>query len=175
MAEGLTSKQKLFCDEYLIDLNQTRAYIAAGYSKRGAAQSASLLLRNPKVAQYIAEKSGKRLEMLDVSAEKILTELARIAFADPRKLFNSDGSPKNVTDLDDDTAATVGGFEAVELFDGSQGNQKHVSGLVKKIKQADKIKALELLGKYRKLWTDKVEHGGKLTLESLVCGPADGN
>jgi hypothetical protein len=48
-----------------------------------------------------------------------------------------------------------------------------VTGLVKKFKQADKIRALELLGKYRKLWTDKAEHAGKVTLEQLVCGSYD--
>jgi phage terminase small subunit len=168
--KDLTKRQRLFIAEYLVDLNATRAAIAAGYSKNGAEARGSELLRISKVSEEIDRKVNKKLEKLDISADRILNELARIGFADPRKLFNSDGSPKDLTALDDDTAATVASFEAVELFDGSQGDQKHVTGLVKKVKQADKIRALELLGKYRKLFTDKVEHAGKFSLEDLVCG-----
>jgi phage terminase small subunit len=161
MAKELTKKQKIFADEYLIDLNQTRAYIAAGYSEKGACQSASALLRNPNVAAYIAKKLGKRTEKLEISGEKVLAEIAKIAFLDPRKFFNPDGSPRDIADLDDDTAACVAGLEVVEMFDGSQGDQKHVTGLVKKIKLSDKLKALELYGRYHKLFTDKLEATGK--------------
>jgi hypothetical protein len=65
-------------------------------------------------------------------------------------------------------------MDVVELFDGSQGDQKHVTGLVKKIRLADRIRCLELLGRYQKLFTDRVEHTGKVTLENLVCGSTDG-
>jgi phage terminase small subunit len=170
MAKGLTKKQEMFVAHYLVHLDGKKSAIAAGYSAKSAECQASQLLQNPKVAQQIAKKHGKRLEKLEITADRILEEIAKIAFNDPRKFFNADGSPKDITDLDDDSAACVAGFEAVELFDGSQGDQKHVTGLVKKLKLADKLKALELAGKHKKMWTDKVEHSGKVTLEGLVCG-----
>ena len=54
--KGLTKRQALFAAEYLTDLNATRSAIAAGYSKKGAEQTGSVLLRNPKVADYIEVK-----------------------------------------------------------------------------------------------------------------------
>lgn len=52
---ALTPKQKRFCEEYLIDLNATQAAIRAGYSPKTAEQTASRLLRNVKVQEYIAK------------------------------------------------------------------------------------------------------------------------
>ena len=51
---ALTDKQKRFCEEYLIDLNATQAAIRAGYSPKTAEQTASRLLRNVNVQEYIA-------------------------------------------------------------------------------------------------------------------------
>ena len=73
-----------------------------------------------------------------------------------RKLFNADGSLKQVHELDDDTAAGLAGVEVVELFEGS-GDDKHAFGLLKKFKLADKGINLERLGKHFKLFTDRVE------------------
>ena len=53
---ALTPKQKRFCEEYLIDLNATQAAIRAGYSLKTAEQTASRLLRNVKVQEYIAKR-----------------------------------------------------------------------------------------------------------------------
>jgi phage terminase small subunit len=157
MAKELTRKQQLFVAEYLTDLNATRAAIAAGYSKRTAEVIGYQLLQKPLVRQEIAKKHGKTLGKLEITAERVLAELAKLAFFDPRKLFESDGSPKQILDLDDETAAAVAGLEVNELFDGESGDQKHAYGLCKKIKLADKGINLERLGKHLKLFTDKVE------------------
>ena len=53
MANELTRKQEVFVAEYAVDQNATRAYISAGYSQTGAAQSASRLLRNAKVSARV--------------------------------------------------------------------------------------------------------------------------
>ena len=166
MRDGLTPRQERFVAEYLTDLNATRAAISAGYSKKGAEQTGSVLLRNPKVAEEIAKKHGKRLGKLEITADRVLTEIAKLAFFDPRKLFEPDGSPKQILDLDDDTAAAVAGLEVCELFDGT-GDQKHAYGLCKKIKLADKGINLERLGKHLKLFTDKQEvaHSGTVNLQ----------
>jgi phage terminase small subunit len=165
----VNKKQKIFADEYLVDLNQTRAYIAAGYSEKGAAQSASALLRNPKVAAYIETKLEKRSEKLGITAERVLAEIAKLAFLDPRKLFHESGNLKAITELDDDTAASIAGVDFEELYAG-RGDDRENIGRVAKIKIADKGINLERLGKHLKLFTDKVEHSGKVTLEDLIAG-----
>ena len=115
---------------------------------------------NPKVRAEIAKKTGKVFTKLEISAERVLEEIAKLAFFDPRKLFESDGSPKQLHELDDETAMAVAGFEFVELFEGT-GDQKHAYGLLKKYKLTDKRASLELLGKYLKLFTDRTEITGK--------------
>lgn len=73
--------------EYLLDLNGTRAAAVAGYSAKTAAAAASRLLRKVKVRALLAELA-ERTKRLDISAERILQQLAKIAFFDSRKLFN---------------------------------------------------------------------------------------
>ena len=82
---NLTDKQKRFCEEYLIDLNATQAYIRAGYSVKKsitAEQNASKLLRNAKVQEYIVELQLKRSENTGITAEKVVKELEIVAFSD---------------------------------------------------------------------------------------------
>lgn len=155
--------------EYLKDMNGTRAAIAAGYSPNGAEVTASKLLRNSKVSEQIDKKLGKKLDKLEISSDRILNELAKVAFLDPRKFYDEHGNLKPVTELDDESAAGLASLEVYEEYAG-RGEDREAIGQTKKVKYADKIRALELLGKYRKLFTDKVEHSGKLTLEDLVCG-----
>lgn len=88
---------------------------------------------------------------MEIRADNVLQELAKLAFFDPRKFFNPDGSPKHITDLDEDTAAALAGLEVQELFEGS-GEQKYCYGLVKKIRLADKGMNHERLGKYLNLF-----------------------
>lgn len=157
MSSPLTPKQERFVAEYLANgLNATSAYIAAGYSEKGATAGASNLLSNAKVQAKVAEKLAKVANKLELTAEMVLAEIRKVAMFDPRNAFNKDGSPKQIHELDDDTAAAVAGLE---VFDG-QGDQKHAYGPTRRVKLADKLKALELLAKYFKMLTDKQEISG---------------
>lgn len=71
----MTEKQKKFADEYLIDLNATRAYKAAYKSVKNdnsAAVNASKLLRNTKVAAYIEEKIAERSERTEIKQDDVV-------------------------------------------------------------------------------------------------------
>jgi phage terminase small subunit len=151
--ELLTPKQKLFIWEYCRDLNATRAAIAAGYSEKGASVAGARLLTNVKVSAEIAKLTQKACTKLEISPEKLLQELARLSFLDPRKLYNEDGSFKRLSELDDDTAACIAGMEVEEV-------KGHT--VVRKIKFADKGASLERLGRYLKLFTDQVQHSGMI-------------
>ena len=112
------------------------------------------------VAGEIERVQKPRLERLGITAEKVLQEIAKMAFLDPRKLFTPDGSLHTHPRAEyDHTAMSVAGLEVNEMFEGS-GDQKHAYGLCKKIKIADKGQNLERLGKHLKLFTDKVEASG---------------
>lgn len=85
IALSLTPKQKAFVDEYLVDLNATRAYRAVykGCKSDGAASvNGSRLLANPKVAEYLAKRRKDMQTRTEVTQDRVIQELAAIAFSD---------------------------------------------------------------------------------------------
>lgn len=168
----MTPKQAIFIAEYLIDGNGTRAASAAGFAPESAHVTAARLLKIPKIAAAIAERQERRQEKLKISAERVLEELAKLAFYDPRDLFDERGFLKPITEMDDITRAAIAALDTETRELGGEGPLQRT--LVKKIKLADKGLNLERLGRYLKLFTDRVEHDGRVTLEQLVCGhPGD--
>lgn len=83
----MTPKQKRFAKEYLIDMNATQAAIRCGYSKKTAGQQGDRLLKNVKIAQEIRKGQEKLGETIGASAEKIISELAKLAFGGKRDLI----------------------------------------------------------------------------------------
>ena len=163
---ALTPKQKRFVEEYLIDLNATQAAIRAGYSKKTADVQGVRLLGNVNIQAVIQEAIQKRSQRTEVTQDRVLLEYARLAFFDPRKLFHDDGRPKEMSELDDDTAASLAGLDVQEVYDGV-GQDREFVGFVKKYKLANKLGALDSLGKHLGMFTDKVEmdHSGVITIE----------
>jgi phage terminase small subunit len=159
---ALSAKEKIFVAEYMIDENGTRAAIAAGYARKSAHVTASRLLKSPKIKAHLVKKEEKRLERLEISADRVLQETARLAFLDPRKLYHPDGRLKQITELDDHTAAAIAGIDVEDVYE----DHEYV-GQVKKIKFADKGANLQRLGNHLKLFTTKVEHSGTVKLETM--------
>ena len=143
----LTPKQKRFVDEYLIDLNATQAAIRAGYSPKTANEQGARLLANVSIAQTIQKAMQDREQRTEITQDRVLQEYARLAFYDPRKLFQPDGAPKPIEALDDDTAAALAGLEVREEFEGAGENRTFV-GYTKKYKLANKLGALDSLAKH---------------------------
>ncbi|CQR51464.1 terminase small subunit [Paenibacillus riograndensis] len=85
---ALTPKQKLFVQEYLIDLNATQAAIRAGYSPKTAEQQASRLLSNVKVQEAIREAQSHRAARTEITADMVLQRWWDIATADPNELIH---------------------------------------------------------------------------------------
>lgn len=117
----LTPKQARFVDEYLIDLNGTQAAIRAGYSADTAQEQASRLLSNVMVAEAVAERQKGIQVSTHVTQERVIREIARIALFDPRKMFDDDGRPLHVSQLDEDTAAAIAGLEVVTKGNADMG------------------------------------------------------
>lgn len=164
---ALTPKQKIFADEYLIDLNATRAYKIA-YPKVKKDESArvngSKLLTNTNVVAYIDKRMKEREKRTEITQDRVLQELAKLGFFDVRKLFDSEGKPVGVAELDDETAACIAGLDVMEAYEGT-GENKEFVGYIRKYKLADKIKALELLGRHLGMFKDKVELSGGIDTE----------
>lgn len=153
------ARHERFCREYLIDTNGAQAAIRAGYSATAAKVTASRILTDDNVQRRIAELRGVLAGKLEITAERVLREAARLAFSDPRKFFNADGSLKPITELDDDTAAALASFESVEkAIPGGAGQTEQI----RKFKVWDKPAALGMLGRHLNLFTEKLEVSGDL-------------
>lgn len=146
-AQPLSDKQIRFCDEYLISFNATKAAIAAGYSKKTARAQGSRLLTVVDIQNYLQSKKQKTLQKLEISKDRVMLELSRVALQDIRQFYDEDGNLIPIHLLDDDAAAVLSGMEEEEIYDIVKGKKKQV-GVLRKIKRWDKLKAIEMLAKH---------------------------
>lgn len=152
---ALTKKQKLFIDEYLIDLNATQAAIRAGYSPDTAQQIGSENLSKPVIRARIDKAIAERSKRTGVNADRVVMELAKIAFVNAEDVIDMDTATVKEGALPEDTAA----IQSVKLKTFGE------DGLEREIKMADKLKALELLGKHLGMFTDKVNVAGEIPVK----------
>ena len=81
MIHELSVKQQRFVQEYRIDGNGTQAAIRAGYSAVGAPTQALRLLNNADIQAALAKSQNRAARRLEISAERIDQEYARLGFA----------------------------------------------------------------------------------------------
>ena len=150
-ARKLTPKQAEFVRQYLVDLNATQAAIRAGYSEKTAYRIGAELLQKTSVAEAIATAQAKREQRTEITADRVVSELAKIAFADPRELmeWGPEGVKlKDSAELTEEQAASVAEVSETTTKDGGS----------LRLKKHDKVKALELLGRHLGMFTDKVKN-----------------
>lgn len=162
-ATKLTAKQQAFVDEYLVDLNATQAAIRAGFSEKAATKIASELLTKPLVRTAIDAAKVARAERVQVTSDEVLRELKHFAFADLGEAFDENGALKAIKDMPPGVRRAIASIETDELFEGHGEDRVHV-GVTRKVKFWPKDKGLELLGKHLKMFTDKVEHSGSVSI-----------
>jgi phage terminase small subunit len=143
----LTDKQQCFVDEYLIDLNATQAAIRAGYSAKTADQQGSRMLANVKVKQAVAEKQAQRSKRTGVNQDRVVLELAKVAFAKMTDIVDSNGRIKEDASPDD--------LACIESIKYKESDNEYGGSVEREVKIASKLKALELLGKHLGMWSDK--------------------
>lgn len=146
----MTEKQKRFCDEYLIDLNGTRAYKAAYPSVKNentAAAGASELLRNPKVRAYLDERLEQLHNERTADAAEVMEYLTAV--------------------LRGESKASVVVVESVG--DGCS----EARTITKPPDERERLKAAELLGKRFGLFTDKVNVSGSGVVQIVDDIPDD--
>lgn len=148
----MTENQKRFADEYLIDLNATRAYkVAYPNVKKDetARTNGSRLLTNANVLKYVNERIQERQQRTEITQDKVLQELATIAFSkatDYVEIIDGRVFIKDTNSLNDQQIRAI-----ASIKEGANGIE---------IKMYGKEKALELLGRHLGMFTDKVEVSG---------------
>lgn len=134
----MTNKQEKFCQEYMIDLNATQAAIRAGYSPKTANEQAGRLLVNVSIQNRIAQLQAEQSRRTGISADRVLRELAKVAFANAGDIVDA-GDATLKEDASPDDLAAVQSVK-VKVFGDD--------GVEREIKLADKLKALDLLGRH---------------------------
>lgn len=148
--EELTPKQLKFVEEYLLDHNAKGAAIRAGYAEIGAATRGHKMLHNPKVQTVLQQRLKARAAAAKDDVDAIITELKRIAFGDVRGVLS--WGPQGVHIKPSDSLSDAVASTVAEVSEAP--------GRLIKIKQHDKMKALELLGRHLGMWNDKVKVSG---------------
>lgn len=151
----MTKKQKLFVEEYLIDLNATQAAIRAGYSPDTAKEIGCENLTKPNIRACIDREMAERSKRTGVNADRVVMELAKVAFVNAVDVID----PKTATVKEDALSEDTAAIQSVKVKTFGD------DGLEREIKMADKLKALELLGKHMGMFKDKVELSGVLDSE----------
>ena len=158
----MTKKQKRFVEEYLIDLNATQAAIRAGYKAKNGQRASEIgheLLQKTQVSEAISEAIAERSKRTGINADRVLLELARIAFVN---VINA----KDATLKEDASRDDLAAIQSVKVKSFGE------DGVEREIKLADKLKALDMLGRHLAMWNDKLQLSGmeeeKSKLDSLI-------
>lgn len=167
----MTKKQKRFCEEYLIDLNATQAAIRAGYSPDTAGAIGAENLTKPEIQRAVARAMAERSRRTGVNAERVVLELAKVAFVNVGNVIDATDATLKEDAAPEDLAA----IQSIKVKDMGE------MGIEREIRMADKLKALELLGRHLGMFNDKMRLDAKLDtgkLDSILAqlqdGPPDG-
>ncbi len=145
----MTQKQKRFIEEYLIDLNATQAAIRAGYSPDTAKSIGSENLTKPDIQARIAKAMAERSKRTGVNADRVVIELAKIAFA---KITDA-VDPATATIKQDATEEDLACIQSIKIKPNEFGTEREV-------KMYDKRAALVDLGRHLGMWNDKLQVSG---------------
>lgn len=143
----LTEKQRAFCEYYLIDFNGVAACKKAGFSAKSAGTQAVRLLSNPHVKKHLQKLINARSKRTGITQDRVLEEIARIAFSDVRNVLDENGEVKSPKTWDDETAAAIASYDIHK----SEDNPIKTS----RVRAWDKVAALEKLCKHLGMYEDK--------------------
>lgn len=156
MRKALNVRQQRFAESYVQTGNATKSAIKAGYSEKTAATNSTKLLNNTKVSDYIEALREEMMDEAILSGKEVLLRLSQIAMA-------------QTTEKDFVTAKRA---EYVENENNPEKKQlvynENIEMVEKPPKISDQNKALELLGKHHKLWTDKTQIDSDVQLQIQV-------
>ena len=164
----MTTKQAQFVAEYRKDMNATQAAIRAGYSRKTAASQGERLLRHVEIAVAVAEKTQQQLDKADLTAERTLEEMRRLAFSNVQDLFDEEGNLRPIHTLSREQAACIASLEVI--VKNAQAGDGH-QDIVHKVRVWDKTRTLEMLGKHFALLVDRVKvEGDDALIAALQAG-----
>jgi len=157
-ADDLPPRWALFCNEYARDFNGRAAALRAGFGASAAKTAAHRLLADGRVQARLSRDLRRRLDAVDCTAERVVAELARIAFADIGDFLRIEADGTAVVDL---TQAPAASFAAVaeivqDVYTEGRGDAARAVRRTR-FKLHDKLAALTKLGQHLKLFAERGE------------------
>lgn len=165
---GISDRQRLFCREYLKDFNATQAATRAGYSKKSARIQGCQLLTNPNIQTELARLATEIVKKNDITPDKVVNELARLAFLDPADFFDDDQNLLSIKDMPEHARRAIAGIEIDAVKMKNSVGEEKITTRTSKVKITRKEKALELLGRYLKLFEDDKAREITLTIIDMT-------
>lgn len=150
------TRLELFALEYLKDLNITRAGVRAGYAESTMRSHGHNMIDQPAVQATIKAELERRKGGLAAEADFVVRELLALASVDTAAAFDDKGNLLPIHQIPLDVRKAIAGVEVFEEFEGRGPERQHV-GNTRKVRWWDRLKALELLGKYHQLFVDKLD------------------
>jgi phage terminase small subunit len=145
----MLDQHKRFADKYFETLNASLSAEYAGFAADSSKQEGWRLLQRDDVQEYISRLQTSLAEKTGISQQKVLQEIAKIAFSDIRKYYQDDNNLKPICDLDDNEAAALA---SVKSYEETMPGTDIVVGFNKEIKMYDKLAGLEKLARHLGLY-----------------------
>ena len=147
----LTPKQEKFVDEYLKDLNATKAAIRAGYSRRSANNIGPGNLLKPIIQQAIQERRDELKASTQMDQEWVLERYKRLIEYHIDDFYDDEGNLRPLSEIPKDALYAICGFKNAkhsEIIKYKTGTVKKVNSLLQKFKMPNKKDVLDSIGKY---------------------------
>lgn len=157
----LTVREARFIEEYLVDLCGAAAAVRAGYSPKRSNVRALLILRRPRVRAALKAAQEVRSKKVNITAERVLEELATIAFADVTSYLEQDKRGTKLKRFEDMPAGSTRALEGVSESRGPQGDRVAV-------KLNDKQRALDKLCAHLGICKEQLDLTGKVDTELTI-------
>ncbi len=153
----MTKKQKLFVEEYLIDLNATQAAIRAGYSPDTAGSIGGENLKKPEISAAIAKAMAERSRRTGINQDRILQEIAKLALVNIDDVVDLETGEIKESATKEDLAC----IQSIKIKPTEFGTERE-------IKFYDKKGSLEMAGKHLGMFKDKLELEADMDLNITI-------
>ena len=147
---ALSDKQQRFVEEYLIDLNATQAAIRAGYSTKTAEQIAYKLLQKSSVSEAVARAKADRSRRTGITQDRVLQELARVAFLNPADVLNLN-TAEVLDAAHEDNVRAISSVKVKYIPHKDYDDDGEIvieTAIEREVKLCDKLKALDMICKH---------------------------
>ena len=162
--EALPLNKQIFMRQFLVDLNASAAARRCGYAATSCRVTACTMFQDPALRKIRTEYTKMVLEQHDITVSRTLDELAKLAFTNIDDIVKWSGNSITITNMEDIPPEMRAAVKKVSRVTTPQGTRLE-------IEMHDKIKALEMIGKYHAMFTDKMKVDANVNSSGVLRVP----